>query len=69
MIIRFDGYSHGAAKFVNIDRIIHFEQIGFNWFHGTEIHMDDGSKIRVGHWPEDVKNRIAAGKAQQGGVE
>lgn len=68
MIIRFDGYSHGAAKFVNIDRIIHFEQIGFNGFHGTEIHMDDGSKIRVGHWPQDVQKLVEAAKLRGGAV-
>ncbi len=66
MIIRFDGYSHGAAKFVDVDRIIHFEQISFNGFSGTELHMDDGSKIRVGHWPEDVKSRIEAEQNRKG---
>ncbi len=64
--LKFNGYSHAAAKFVNVARIIHFELIRFNGFNGTELHMDDGTKIRVGHWPEDVQKMIEAAKRQAG---
>jgi hypothetical protein len=64
--VEFNGYSHGAKKFVNPARIVHFEQIGFNGCNGTELHMDDGSKIRVGHWPQDVQKMLQAAELQDG---
>lgn len=62
----FEGYGRSERQFINTDRIISFQQLDYPANCGTEIRMDDGSKIRVGHWPSDVSKIIAAAE-QKGG--
>lgn len=67
-IVKFRGYGRSEDKYVNIDKIVMFDHINLNGEHGTELQMDDGSSIRVGHWPETVQQMIEATK-RQGGAE
>ncbi len=64
--VQFKGYGRSNEKFVNIERIISFEQISSNGDHGTEIKMDDGTAIRVGHWPIDVSKMITFANQKEG---
>lgn len=57
---KFKGFGLGGEKFVNVGRIVSFEQYSSNGNNGTELKMDDGSNIRVGHWPVDVAKIIDA---------
>lgn len=54
----FKGYGRSDRQFINTDRVISFQQLDYPANCGTEIRMDDGSKIKVGHWPEQVKEII-----------
>jgi len=58
--IKFKSYGHGQSQYVNSDRVISFSQIDHNGNYGTEIKMDDGSRINVGEWPSDVEKLLNA---------
>lgn len=53
--VKFKSYGRGQELFVNADRVMSFQQLDYPANCGTEISMDDGSKVRVGHWASDVE--------------
>ncbi len=57
--VRFKGYGvNGGEVYVNTDRVMTFHQIDFNGNYGSEIIMDDGSRVRVDAWPSDVEKAL-----------
>lgn len=58
--IKFKSYGRGHGQYVNSDRVVSFSQIDQGSNYGTEIKMDDGSRIHVGDWPSDVEKLLNA---------
>jgi len=56
----FKGYGVNSSEVtVILERITHWVEIDYNGRTGTEIELDTGKFVRVGHYPDDVKKAVA----------
>jgi hypothetical protein len=57
----FVGYGTGSPNTtIIVERITHWWPINFNGKPGTEIALDTGTSIRVGHYASDVERVVKA---------
>jgi len=59
----FNGYGVNApAVTVILERITHWWSIDYNGNHGTEIQLDTGKTVRIGHYTSDVEKAVSGAK-------
>jgi hypothetical protein len=64
----FVGYGVGSHNTtIVLERITHWWLIDYNGNYGTEIALDTGKSVRVGHFPSDVEKIVQAalGKCEE----
>ena len=62
--VKFNGYGRNPAIHVNSDRIVTFSPRDYPNGDSTELSMDEGSRVLVGHWDTDVAKMIEAAQAR-----
>lgn len=57
----FHGYGvNSASVTVILERITHWWAIDYNGNPGTEIELDTGKSVRIGHYTSDVEKAVRA---------
>lgn len=57
----FRGYGVNSSDVtVILERITHWFQIDYNGNPGTEIELDTGKSVRIGHYTSDVEKAVRA---------
>ncbi|PCK30449.1 hypothetical protein CEX98_17645 [Pseudoalteromonas piscicida] len=60
MLVQFEPYGLGERIYVNTERITYVEPYSSNASTGSMLHLDDGTQVLVGNYPNEVADKINA---------
>ena len=57
-IIELANYQNGGTTFINVDKVLYFNEISYNGRNGTELRLTDGRTFITAYYPDKVKKII-----------